>query len=99
MFFSFHAIMQLFLIPDPFTLAPGVRVFFAFYLPHYGTGAYNVFQYIGKLILSDIAAPIRVVKDLFSKNENGKKSFVQIFRFITMLTFIAINAIAVIKTI
>lgn len=74
-------------------------LFFAFYLPHYGTGAYNVFQYIGKLILSDIAAPIRVVKDLFSKNENGKKSFVQIFRFITMLTFIAINAIAVIKTI
>lgn len=74
-------------------------LFFAFYLPHYGDGAYNVFQYIGKLILSDITTPFRVVKQFFSKSEDGKKSFAQIVRFITLLAFIVINVIAIIKTI
>ena len=74
-------------------------LFFAFYLPHYGTGAYNVFQYISKLILSDISTPIRVVKDFFSKSKEGKKPFIQILRFTTMIVFIAVNVVAVIKTI
>ena len=74
-------------------------LFFAFYLPHYGTGAYNVFQYLGKLILADITTPVRVVKDFFSKSKEGKKPFIQILRFTTMIVFIAVNVVAVIKTI
>ena len=74
-------------------------LFYVFYLPHYGTGAYNVFQYIGKLILADIMTPIRVVKNFFSKNEDGRKPFSQVLHFITLIVFIIVNVIAVIKTI
>ena len=74
-------------------------LFFAIYLPHYGTGAYNVFQFIGKLLLADIATPFTVVKSFFSKKEEDKKSFGQVIRFITLAVFIVINAFAIIKTI
>ena len=74
-------------------------LFFAFYLPHYGTGAYNVFQYIGKILVSDLTTPVRVIKDIFSKNKEGKKTTAQVVPFLTLLVFLAINVIAVIKTI
>lgn len=74
-------------------------LFFAFYLPHYGDGAYNVFQYMGKQILYDFLTPFRVLKDCFTKDENGKRSFAAFVRLITMIVFIVVNIIAVIKTI
>ena len=74
-------------------------LFFVFYLPHYGEGAYNVFQYFGKLIISDIATPFNVVKDFFFNRGEGKRFIFQLLRLITLIVFIIINIIAVIKTI
>ena len=73
-------------------------IYFVVYLPHYGAGAYNIFQYSGKLFLADIATPFRVIKNLFSKDENGKRSFSQVFDFLTMLIFIIVNVIAVLAS-
>ncbi len=74
-------------------------MFYVFYLPHYGIGAYNVFQYIGKMFIADITTPFRVIKYSFKKKENGKFSVVAILRLLTMIVFIIENVIAVIKTI
>ena len=70
---------------------------FAFYLPHYGSGVYNVFQYTGKLIKSDVTCPIRVINLFFDASR--KKSFYNYFSFITMIVFIIINVIGIIKTV
>ena len=70
---------------------------FIFYLPHYGSGVYNVFQYIGKLIISDISCPVRVINRFFDSSQ--EKSLYNYISFITMIVFIIINVIAIIKTI
>ena len=64
-------------------------IFFVVYLPHYGEGAYNIFQYIGKLIGLDILAPFRILKHVFFRNESDSGKGNYIFYFIIMLAFIA----------
>lgn len=73
-------------------------LFFAFYLPHYGTGANNVFQYVGKLFVADLLTPYRVIKNFFTKSE-GKKRFIKIFHLLTLIAFVAFNIVAIIKSI
>ena len=66
-------------------------IFFAVYMPHYGTGAYNIFQYCGKLFLSDVTAPLRIIKSFFnSDNKNW-------LGLTTMIIFILVNVIAILK--
>ena len=74
-------------------------LFFIFYLPHYGEGAYGVFAFIGKLFLADLATPIRIIKGLFSKNQNGKTIFSNIIYITIMIIFIVTSVISIIKTI
>lgn len=69
-------------------------IFWAVYLPHYGEGVYNVFQYTGKMIVSDITTPFRIIKSFFSSDH--KKNWVGL---ITMILFIVVNVIAVLKSI
>ena len=93
---GYHGFLLWSLISLCFTFV-ATLVFYAVYLPHYGTGAYNVFQYTGKVIIGDITAPVRVIQSFFAKNE--KKSFSKIVNFITMVVFIVVNSIAIIRTI
>ena len=68
-------------------------IFFVVYMPHYGEGAYNFFQYTGRMILSDITEPIRIIKSIFSSDK------IKIVGLITMIIFIIVNVIAVLKSI
>ena len=78
-------------------------IFWSVYMPHYGEGAYNIFQYIGKLIIADLTIPFTIVKDLFTKDtseiagEESNKALV-FFKLIMMLLFIAFNVIGLIKS-
>ena len=71
-------------------------LFWAFYLPHYGDGAYNIFQYTGKLLVADITTPIRILKSFFRKDKDGSKSKGGPIGFVFMIIFIVVNAIAII---
>lgn len=74
-------------------------LFFIFFLPHYGEGTYTSVQYMGKMIVQDLITPFRVIKNLFSKAENGKKPAMYVIDFVIMVAFIAVNALAIIMTI
>lgn len=75
-------------------------IFFAVYMPHYGTGAYNVFQYTGKMIMGDITAPFSIIKNIFIKDDKAKKERIKdAIRLITILAFVAVNVIAIIKSV
>ncbi len=69
-------------------------VFWSVYMPHYGEGTYNVFQYVGKIIVSDITVPFRIIKSAFGNDK--KKDIVDLT---TMITFIVINAVAILKSV
>lgn len=69
-------------------------VFLVVYMPHYGTGANNFFQYTGKMIISDIIAPFSIIKNFF--NRDGNKDVVGL---ITILVFVAVNIVAIMKSI
>lgn len=68
-------------------------IYFALYLPHYGEGTYNIFQYTGKLIVSDIIAPLRIIKSFFGSGK--KKDWIGL---ITIAIFIVVNIIAILKS-
>lgn len=68
-------------------------IFWAVFMPHHGRGAYNIFQYTGKMIVSDITAPFRVIKSFFS--HDGKKNVIGL---IVMIAFVVVNVIAVLKS-
>ena len=70
--------------------------FWSIYMPHYGEGAYNIFQYTGKLIVNDIMTPINILKSFFKKNEDGSKSKGDVLGLFVMIIFIVVNAIAII---
>lgn len=67
-------------------------IFWVVFMPHYGEGAYNIFQYTGKIIVSDIIEPFRIIKSFFSGD--GKKNVVGL---IAMVSFIVVNVVAVLK--
>ena len=67
-------------------------IFWAVFMPHYGEGTYNFFTYIGKLIVSDIMVPIRIIQSCFSSK---KKDWIGLA---TMIAFIAVNVIAILKS-
>ena len=69
-------------------------VYWAIFMPHYGTDTYNIFQYVGKILLADISAPFRIIKSLVSSESKSK-----IISLATMIVFIVINVIAVLKSI
>ena len=68
-------------------------IFWAVYMPHYGEGVYSIFQYIGKLFVSDGTVPFRIIKSIFEREHKD------IIGFITMGTFIGVNIIAILKSI
>ena len=84
---SFNGLILLFILS---------LLFWAIYLPHYGDGAYNIFQYTGKLLVSDIVAPFTILKSFFTKNEDGSKRKGAVLGLVVMFVFIVVNAIATI---
>ncbi|MGI6174142.1 MAG: hypothetical protein ACOYI8_09650 [Christensenellales bacterium] len=69
-------------------------IFWAVYLPHYGDGTYNIFQYTSRLIAGDITAPFRIIKTFFGSDKRK-----DIIGLITMSTFIIVNVVGVLKSV
>ena len=74
-------------------------LFWTVYMPHYGKGAYTIFQYTGKMIVIDVIFPIMIILSFFGKTADGSKKDRKIVGLLTMVLFIAINSFAVIKQI
>lgn len=73
-------------------------LFWRIYMPHYGTGAYNIFQYMGKIIWNDVTVPIAIIRSFFTKDKGGSREKGRRFSLTVMMLFIAVNAIAIFKS-
>ena len=69
-------------------------LFWIVYMPHYGENAYGLFTYIGKIIAGDFICPFRIIRSFVAKDEKKK-----VIGMITMVAFIAVNVIAIMKSV
>ena len=69
----------------------------AFYMPHFGEGAYTFSQLAVKTLSTDMTAPIDIVKRLFDRERSDK--FSVILDFVIMVLFVLINAAGIIMTV
>lgn len=77
---------------------PLTLLFCIIYLPRKGQGIRSFLWCMVDVIWSDVAIPVAIIKSLFMRNKNGYEKKSKQFRLVVMVLFIAINVIAILKS-